>query len=169
MHLTTLTTTFITELLNCQHGNSCYQLISFGDKWSEVSFIFLFFIGVFTQTVKSIQQQVTRGKEQLNLKYWRRYSASYSWDRHQHAVSSYVSTERNTEIYSCTGVSESWGSCYHMLACRYSTCCSVGQEQVITCLLLYCYNTTIFSRQTGTQKGMWRWYNKYLQSTPTFF
>lgn len=57
---------------------------------------------------------------------------------------------------------ENLGSCYHMFACRYSTCCFVGQ--VTTCLLLCCYSTAIFSRQMGTRKGMRRQYTKDLRN-----
>lgn len=46
------------------------------------------------------------------------------------------------------------GSCYHTPARRCSTCRSAGQEgQVTTCLLLRCYNATIFSRQLGHKRA----------------
>lgn len=128
-------------------------------------------IQVFTwTTVKSIQQKQisNRAKWQLRItstSHLRHYTVPYSWDRYKYVASTYVSIYRKAQIPSCAGVVESLGSCYHMFARRYSTCCFVGQEQVTTCLPLCCYNTTIFSRQMGTQKGMRRRYAKDLRDT----
>lgn len=65
---------------------------------------------------------------------------------------------------SCAAVAENLDSCHHMSACRYSTCCFMGQEQVTTRLLLRC-TTQLSPAGKWGHKGMWRLYAEDLGNT----